>query len=166
MAAVWKLPVVFVCENNLYGEYSRIDKTTTITDLADRADAYAMPKEIVDGQDLDAVQAAVRRAAQRARAGDGPTLLEMKTYRYTGHSRGDPAKYRLAGELEEWKARDPIALYGKHLVADRIADEAAIAALRQGITESVAAAVAAAKASEVPDNAVLFEHITAPRTDR
>jgi acetoin:2,6-dichlorophenolindophenol oxidoreductase subunit alpha len=163
MAAVWKLPVVFVCENNLYGEYSRIEKTTTITDLADRADAYAMPKEIVDGQDLDAVQAAVRRGAERARAGDGPTLLEMKTYRYTGHSRGDPAKYRLAGELEQWKARDPISLYESHLIDNGLADEAAIAAVTRRVTERVAAAVAAAKASEAPENAVLFEHVTAPR---
>ena len=96
MAAIWNLPIVFVCENNLYGEYSRIDKTTPVADIAIRADAYAMNRRIVDGQDLDAALAAMTEAVAQARAGKGPTFIEMKTYRYAGHSRGDPAKYRVA----------------------------------------------------------------------
>jgi acetoin:2,6-dichlorophenolindophenol oxidoreductase subunit alpha len=160
MAAVWKLPAIFVCENNLYGEYSRIDKTTPIADIATRAAAYAMPGEIVDGQDLDAVMAAMARATARARSGDGPTLLEMKTYRYAGHSRGDPAKYRPAGELEQWKARDPIALYEKELISSGAADAARLAAIREEVAQQVAAAVAAAKASPVPEEHTIFEHVS------
>src|SRR5579862_1488301 len=108
MASVWKAPVVFMIENNLYGEYSPLADTTSVKDLADRAKAHGMPGKIVDGQDVDAVRDVVVAAIARARRGEGPTLLEMKTYRYRGHSRTDPAKYRKEGELEEWRKRDPI----------------------------------------------------------
>jgi pyruvate dehydrogenase E1 component alpha subunit len=112
MAAVWKAPVVFIVENNLYGEYSPVRATTPIDDLAERAKSYDIPGVVVDGQDIEAVHAAVETAVVRARTGAGPSLLEMKTYRYRGHSRTDPAKYRVAGELELWKERDPIELFG------------------------------------------------------
>ena len=118
MAAIWRAPVVFIIANNLYGEYSPLRATTPIDDLARRADPYGFPGIIVDGQDVGAVHAATSEAVERARGGGGPTLLEMKTYRYRGHSRSDPAKYRPEGELEAWKARDPIDLLGKVLVAD------------------------------------------------
>ncbi len=160
MASVWRLPAIFVCENNLYGEYSRIEKTTPITDIAARAAAYAMPGEIVDGQDVDAVMAAMARAVSRARSGGGPTLLEMKTYRYAGHSRGDPAKYRPTGELEQWKERDPIALYERVLTAAGIADAAKLADVRAETERGVAAAIAAAKASPMPDADSIFEHVS------
>ena len=107
LAGILKLPVVFVCENNLYGEYSRINLTTPVEHLADRAAAYGMPGVAVDGQDVDEVIAAVSTALDRARAGEGPTLLEMKTYRYSGHSRSDAGAYRLDGELDEWKRARP-----------------------------------------------------------
>jgi pyruvate dehydrogenase E1 component alpha subunit len=115
MAAVWKAPVVFVVQNNLYGEYTPMRDTTPIDDLADRAQAYGMPGVIVDGQDVAAVHAAASEAVARARAGEGPTLLEAKTYRFRGHSRTDPAKYRPPGELDRWKQRDPIDLLGAQL---------------------------------------------------
>jgi pyruvate dehydrogenase E1 component alpha subunit len=118
MAAIWKAPVVFIITNNLYGEYSPLRATTPIDDLARRADPFGMPGVIVDGQDVDAVFAATSEAAERARGGGGPSLLEMKTYRYRGHSRSDPAKYRPDGELDAWKARDPIDLLGAVLIAD------------------------------------------------
>ena len=118
MAAIWKAPVVFIITNNLYGEYSPMRTTTPLDDLARRADPYGFPGIIVDGQDIATVHAATTEAVERARGGGGPTLLEMKTYRYRGHSRSDPAKYRPDGELEAWKARDPIELLGKTLVAD------------------------------------------------
>lgn len=117
MAAVWKAPVIFVIENNLYAEYSPVEDTTAVRDLVDRAKAHAMSGAIVDGQDVRAVYDAVVQAADRARAGHGPTLLEAKTYRFRGHSRTDPAKYRRAGELERWKERDPIVLLGAQLAA-------------------------------------------------
>ena len=115
MAAVWKVPVIFVIENNLYGEYSPIRETTPLDDLAERAKSYAMPGVIVDGQDVDAVHETVSAAVERARAGEGPTLIEAKTYRYRGHSRTDPAKYRAEGELERWKERDPIDILAAKL---------------------------------------------------
>ena len=109
MAAVWKAPVIFIVTNNLYGEYSPVRMTTPIDDLARRADPFDIPGVIVDGQDVEAVNAATAEAVARARAGDGPSLLEMKTYRYRGHSRSDPANYRVDGELERWKERRSVA---------------------------------------------------------
>ena len=120
MAAIWTAPVVFIIVNNLYGEYSPLRTTTPLDDLARRADPYGMPGVIVDGQDIEAVHAATTDAVERARRGEGPSLLEMKTYRYRGHSRSDPAKYRPDGELDAWKARDPIELLGAKLIADSI----------------------------------------------
>ncbi|MGH8226342.1 MAG: thiamine pyrophosphate-dependent dehydrogenase E1 component subunit alpha [Steroidobacteraceae bacterium] len=108
LAAVWKLPLIFVCENNLYGEYSPILLTTPFEDLARRAVAYDMPAEIVDGNDVAEVYRTTLRAVGRARGGEGPSFIECKTYRHRGHSRSDPAKYRPPGELESWLARDPI----------------------------------------------------------
>ena len=118
MAAVWSAPVVFIIENNLYGEYSPVRATTPLDDLAERAKSYAIPGSVVDGQDVETVHAAVQAAVDRARSGAGPSMLEMKTYRYRGHSRTDPAKYRVPGELEQWKERDPIALLGAKLAED------------------------------------------------
>jgi TPP-dependent pyruvate/acetoin dehydrogenase alpha subunit len=108
LASIWSLPLVFVCENNLYGEYSPLAATTPVTELTDRAKSYAMPSARVDGNDLLAVRAVVQAARTRAAAGDGPTMIEAMTYRHMGHSRSDPATYRPEGELERWLERDPI----------------------------------------------------------
>ena len=110
MASVWKLPVIFICENNLYGEYSPLATTTPIERLAQRADSYGMPGVTIDGNDVEGVWRTVSDYAARARAGAGPVLVEALTYRQKGHSRSDPAKYRPAGELEAWLERDPIRL--------------------------------------------------------
>jgi TPP-dependent pyruvate/acetoin dehydrogenase alpha subunit len=142
MASVWKAPVVFIIENNLYGEYSALRDTTPIDDLARRADPFGIPGVIVDGQDVDVVHAAVGEAIDRARRGEGPSLLEMKTYRYRGHSRSDPAKYRPEGELERWKARDPIDLLGARLTAGGVMTEDQLASIR---AESLAEIDAAAQ---------------------
>jgi len=124
LAAVWKLPAVFVCENNLYGEYSAFGDTSPVANVADRAAAYNIPSEIVDGQDAEAVYACVQEAVDRARAGEGPTLIEAKTYRYKGHSRTDPATYRPEGELEQWMARDPIYILARRMVdAEQLTEE-------------------------------------------
>lgn len=160
LAAVRALPVLFVCENNLYGEYSPLRTTTSVADIAVRATAYNMPSEIVDGQDIDAVIDAVTRAAERARGGGGPTLLEMKTYRYSGHSRSDAATYRPPGELEAWRQRDPIELYAALLVHHGVADHAGIAAIRADVGADVATAVAAALAGPQPDPRTLLHHVT------
>src|SRR5271154_3116921 len=111
-AVVWKLPVVFVCENNLYMEYTPISDVTAVTHpAADRASAYGLDRILIDGNDADEVYRTAQKAFAKARAGDGPSLIECMTYRYSGHSRADPAKYRPDGELEKWKARDPIKIY-------------------------------------------------------
>jgi pyruvate dehydrogenase E1 component alpha subunit len=120
MAAVWKAPVVFVIENNLYGEYTPMRETTPIDDLARRAGSYEIPGVIVDGQDVDAVYETVGLALARARAGDGPTLVEAKTYRYRGHASRDPGKYRPEQEIAAWRARDPIEILGASLARDGI----------------------------------------------
>jgi pyruvate dehydrogenase E1 component alpha subunit len=120
LAATWRLPVIFVCENNMYGEYSRIDKTTSVLDIAERAASYNMPAGIVDGQDPDLLRSQLGKAIDRARSGGGPTLIEAKTYRFAGHSRSDKALYRPPGELESWRERDPILLFGRRLVGEDV----------------------------------------------
>ncbi len=147
MASVWKAPVVFIVTNNLYGEYSPLRETTPIDDLARRAEPYDMPGVIVDGQDVDAVYAATAEAVERARSGAGPSLLEMKTYRYRGHSRTDPAKYRPQGELEAWKLRDPLTLLGQKLVDEGSMTPAEQDALAKEIESQLDSAIATAEAA-------------------
>ena len=147
MAAVWKAPVVFIITNNLYGEYSPLLTTTPIADLADRAGPYGFPGIVVDGQDVDTVHRVTVEAVERARRGEGPTLLEMKTYRYRGHSRSDPAKYRPDGELDAWKQRDPILILGERLADEGLLsadDQAAIRAETQAAIDAAADRAAAA----------------------
>src|SRR5437763_1347258 len=115
-AVVWKLPVVFVCENNLYMEYTPIEQVTAVASpAAGRAAAYGLPPILVYGQDADVVYLAAKAAYARARSGDGPSLIECLTYRYSGHSRADPAKYRPEGELDLWRDRDPVKIYRERL---------------------------------------------------
>ena len=150
IASAWKVGIVFIIENNLYGEYTPLRETTPLDDLADRARAHAMPGVVVDGQDVFAVHQAVSDAVARGRAGDGPTLLEMKTYRYRGHSRTDPAKYRPEGELERWQGRDPIVLLGASLAEDGALDEQSATALRAEIQEMVDETAERAKQAPFP----------------
>jgi acetoin:2,6-dichlorophenolindophenol oxidoreductase subunit alpha len=150
MAAIWSAPVVFIVANNLYGEYSPLRATTPLDDLARRADPYGMPGVIVDGQDVDAVHAATSEAIERARRGGGPSLLEMKTYRYRGHSRSDPAKYRPAGELDAWKARDPIEILGAGLIAAGELAAGDAPEIRQEVQAEIDAAAERAAAAPYP----------------
>jgi len=166
LAAVWKLPIVFVCENNLYGEYSRINLTTPFEDLAVRAGPYGIPGVVVDGQELDNVTEATTTALERARAGEGPSLLEMKTYRYSGHSRSDAGTYRPPGELDTWKQRDPLDLYGSRLVAQGLASELQLAEIRDETAAAVMAAGERALASPPPEVDEMFRHVWAPSAVR
>jgi len=150
IASVWKVGIVFIIENNLYGEYTPMRDTTPLDDLADRAKAHAMPGVIVDGQDVDAVHAAVSDAVARGRAGEGPSLLEMKTYRFRGHSRTDPAKYRPEGELDRWRERDPIELLGAQLAASGLLSAAEQGALREETQRVVDETAERAKEGPVP----------------
>jgi acetoin:2,6-dichlorophenolindophenol oxidoreductase subunit alpha len=150
IASAWKVGVVFIIENNLYGEYTPLRETTPVDDLAVRATAHGIPGVIVDGQDIDAVHAAVAEAVERGRAGEGPSLLEMKTYRFRGHSRTDPAKYRPEGELERWQERDPIVLLGQNLAAGGALSLDDQETLRREIQEQVDAQAERAKAAPFP----------------
>jgi TPP-dependent pyruvate/acetoin dehydrogenase alpha subunit len=149
-AAVWKLPVVFVCENNLYMEYTPISDVTAVPHpAADRAAAYGLPSIIVDGNDADAVYRAALTAYDKARAGEGPSLIECLTYRYSGHSRADPAKYRPEGELEKWKERDPIKIYRERLRQFGVAEET-ILGIDAEVKREVDEATEACKAAPPP----------------
>jgi acetoin:2,6-dichlorophenolindophenol oxidoreductase subunit alpha len=140
LAAVWRLPVIFICENNLYGEYSPMRATTPIDRLSDRAVSYGMPGEQVDGNDVLAVRSSVAAAVARARAGEGPALIEALTYRQGGHSRGDAGKYRPDEEVAAWTARDPIDLFARWVVAELRIDDGELAGLRDAAKRRIMAA--------------------------
>ncbi|NDL56250.1 thiamine pyrophosphate-dependent dehydrogenase E1 component subunit alpha [Phytoactinopolyspora mesophila] len=161
LAAVWQLPVLFICENNFYMEYTPISSVTPVANpAADRAPGYGIPGEVIDGNDVLTVHDAVARAAERARAGDGPTVIEAQTYRHYGHSRTDPAKYRPDGELEQWLERDPLTVAHRHLTQLGIAgDELAQADSRA--EQVVANAVDAAKNAPDADPAEAFTDVWA-----
>ena len=153
LAAVWRLPVLFVCENNLYMEYTPIGSVTAVPNpAADRAGSYALPSALIDGNDVEVVEDAVRTAAERARAGEGPTLIEARTYRHHGHSRTDPATYRPADEVEEWLARDPLLLARRRL-AELGVPEAEVDAADERAERLVKEAVAEAESGPEADPA-------------
>lgn len=163
LAAIWKLPVVFVCDNNVYGEYSRINLTTPIEDLHLRAASYAMPAAVVDGMDVAAVRATVAEAVERARSGGGPTFIEAKTYRFAGHSRADTAPYRPEGELEYWKQRDPILLARQSLEKDGVLDAPAIADLEERVGAALDDVIATVRELPEPALSTMFDNIWTPR---
>jgi len=151
LAAVWALPVLFICENNLYMEYTPIGEVTAVANpAADRAAAYQLPAEILDGNDVVVVRDGVARAAARARAGEGPTVLEAKTYRHFGHSRTDPASYRPAEEVKQWLSRDPLDIARARLEALGVPGESVTAADERA-ARTVEEAVATARAAPGPD---------------
>jgi len=159
LAAIWKLPIVFICENNLYGEYSAVHKTTPIEDIAIRATAYHMPGIIVDGQDVETVYTETKAAVERARQGHGPTLLELKTYRFRGHSRTDTAPYRPPGELEKWLQYDPITILKTKMMGDGQLNETEFAELEQATTQMVHSVVEWAKSEPFPSLEALYQDI-------
>ena len=160
-SVVWKLPVVFVCENNLYMEYTPISDVTAVEHpAADRAGAYGLESIIVDGNDADLVYRVARDAADKARAGDGPSLIEAKTYRHSGHSRADPATYRPDGELEKWLERDPLKIYRKRLI-DFGVKESKVVAIENAVLKAVDDATEFAKNSSTPSRDVLMTEVWA-----
>lgn len=159
MAAVWKLPVVFCCENNKYGEYSAQHKTTPVPDLAVRAQSYGMPGIVVDGQDVETVHGEAKAALDRARSGEGPTLIEFKTYRYRGHSRTDTAPYRAPGELDEWLKRDPIDILKLRMIADKQLDETEFDEMKQAAEQLVLGAIEFARNEAYPAPEELYTDI-------
>jgi pyruvate dehydrogenase E1 component alpha subunit len=161
LAVVWDLPVVFVCENNLYMEYTPIDLVTAVPNpAADRAAAYGLERIIVDGNDADAVHVEAKRTVERARAGEGPSLVEALTYRHGGHSRADPGKYRPADEIEAWMERDPIPTYHQRLLRLGV-EEGRLASIQQDVARRVDEATEFAKAGEVPGGDLLLTDVWA-----
>src|SRR5215472_7060191 len=161
IAAVWSLPAIFICENNLYMEYTPIGSVTAVPNpAADRAAAYGLPAELIDGNDVVVVAETVARAADRARWGIGPTVIEARTYRHFGHSRTDPATYRPADEVEEWLRRDPLDLARARLAELGVTAEQCDQADERA-AQAVAAAVAGAKAAPPADPAEAFTDVWA-----
>jgi len=147
MAAIWKLPVIFICENNHYAVSMPIDKAAVIEHIADRAGCYGIPGFTFDGNDVLSVYKATRDAVSTARMGGGPTMIEFLTYRYKGHSRFEPAQYRPEGELEAWMAKDPIPRYQNWLLEESIMNEEELALLTSEIAASIEEAILFAKNS-------------------
>ena len=160
MASIWKLPVVFVCENNGYGMSTSTARSTAVANIADRASAYSMPGVIVDGNNFSAVAEASTAAIERARRGEGPTLIESKTYRHRGHSKSDRNRYRTKEEIEEWKElRDPIALFESELRQFGILDDAGITEVRNAVEQDIATAIQFAKDSPMPNTGAVLDYV-------
>jgi TPP-dependent pyruvate/acetoin dehydrogenase alpha subunit len=160
-AAVWTLPVIFVCENNLYMEYTPIADVTAVEHpAADRAASYGLERIVIDGNDADVVYRTARAAYDKARAGNGPSLIECMTYRHSGHSRADPAKYRPEGELEKWKQRDPIKIYKERLLQFGVVEKV-IADIDASVRKEVDDATEACKAAPPPPADILTTDVYA-----
>jgi len=150
MAAIWNLPVIFVCENNLYAASTHVSKVMKIKNIAERASAYGIPGVVVDGNDVLAVYRVVKEAVKRARSGEGPTLIECKTYRYGGHSRSDACNYRPPGEKEEWLKKDPILRMKNRLIEMGILNEEMAKEIEEKIEKEIDEAVEFAQNSPEP----------------
>jgi len=161
LAMLWKLPVIFVIENNGYAMGTSVQRTSNVHELYTLGDAYDIPSEPVDAMSPEAVHMAVARAADRARSGEGPTLLEFRTYRYKGHSMSDPAKYRSKEEVEQYKQRDPVEVVKQTILEKKFASESELAAIDQKIIATVDECVRFAEESEFPDPSRALEDIYA-----
>jgi pyruvate dehydrogenase E1 component alpha subunit len=159
MAMTWKLPVIFVIENNQYAMGTSVERTSNVTELYRLGAAYDIPSEPVDGMNVEAVHEAVAAAAKRARAGEGPTLLEFNTYRYKGHSMSDPAKYRTKEELEDYKAQDPIQQVKKTILENGFATEEELAAIDKKVKAQVMESVKFAEESPYPEAEEIFKDV-------
>lgn len=159
MAVLWKLPVIFICENNGYAMGTSVERTSKVLDIYRLADAYDMPGDSVDGMSCEEVHKGIERAVRRAREGGGPTFLEIKTYRYRGHSMSDPAKYRSKEELEEYKEKDPIANVLKTIMDNNFATQEEIDAINEKVKAEVEASVKFAEESPYPDDNELYKDI-------
>lgn len=157
MAMTWKLPVLYICENNGYAMGTSVKRTSNITELYKLGHTYDMPSEAVDGMSPESVHEAISKAAEHIRAGNGPYFLEIRTYRYKGHSVSDPAKYRTKEEVQEYKDRDPIKMTEATILDNKIATEAEIKAIKEAIKKEIDEAVKFAEASDYPSADALYE---------
>ena len=161
LSKVWNLPVLWVCENNQYGMGTAVERASAVSEMVQKFNGYAIPGERVDGMDVMAVYEASKKALEHIRSGNGPYFLEIITYRFRGHSMGDPERYREKDEIEKWQEDDPIGRYQKYLLEKSIATEAEVAEVEKDANDEVEAAVQFAENSPEPAPEALFEHIYA-----
>ena len=159
MAMTWKLPVIFLIENNNYAMGTSVERTSNVTDLSELGESYNMPAEVVDGMTVEAVYEAIERAGNRARKGDGPTLLDVRTYRYKGHSMSDPQKYRSKEEVEEYQDQDPISKVKKTILDNKLATQKALDAIDKKVKEIVEESIKFAEESPLPEREELYEDV-------
>ena len=159
MASIWKLPIIFVCENNGYGISVPVSESTSVKDISVRGAAYDMPGETVDGNDVEAIDAAFARALERAKSGQGPSLIECKTYRWMGHWTGDPQTYRTREEVNSWKAKDPIKRWRERLISEGLYTAEELDKMDQSADEETAAATEFALSSPNPDPAHVLDDV-------
>jgi pyruvate dehydrogenase E1 component alpha subunit len=159
LSKVWKLPVLWVCENNKYGMGTSVDRASAVSEIRQKAEGYGIPNERVDGMDLMKVRQAAEKAIEKVRTGDGPYFLEAVTYRFRGHSMGDPERYRQAEEVKHWQEEDPIGIYRKYLLSEEIATEEELDEIEANAEEEVQEAVQFAESSPEPAPEELFDHI-------
>ena len=163
MAALWKLPAIYICENNRYGMGTALERASAIYDISERAYSYDMPNEVVDGQDVLIMHAAMERAVERARTDNVPTLLEVRTYRFMGHSMSDPihGHYRTKEEVEDQRKRDPIAVWSQRLIAENLMDEAGVKAMDKEVIREVEDAYQFAEQAPEPEAEELWRDVYA-----
>ena len=159
MASIWKLPIIFVCENNGYGISVPVSESTSVKDISVRGAAYDMPGETVDGNDVEAIDAAFARALERAKSGQGPSLIECKTYRWMGHWTGDPQTYRTREEVNAWKAKDPIKRWRERLISEGLYTAEDLDKMDQSAEEETTAATEFALNSPNPDPAHVLDDV-------
>src|SRR5882672_7279519 len=159
LAMLWKLPVIFICENNNYAMGTSVERTSNVVDIYKLADGYEMPADAIDGMQPESVHEGVSRAVKRAREGDGPTLIEIKTYRYKGHSISDPQKYRTKEEVDEYKTKDPITVVRKTILDNKFASEEDLNVIDKRVEEIVVQSVKFAEESPWPDDDELLKDV-------
>jgi pyruvate dehydrogenase E1 component alpha subunit len=159
MAMTWKLPVIYVVENNKYAMGTSVERTTNVHDLSKLGASYEMPAESVDGMSPEAVAEAMARAAEHCRKGEGPYLLDIQTYRYKGHSMSDPQKYRTKGEVEDYQERDPIAHCAEVITDNKWMTEAELKAVDKEVKAQVEEAIQFAEESPLPEAHELYEDV-------
>ncbi len=159
LSKVWDLPVLWVCENNLYGMGTAVERASAVSEIRQKAEGYGIPNERVEGMNVLEVRDAAAKALDYCRSGKGPFFLEITTYRYRGHSMGDPERYRKAEEVKKWQETDPIGIYHHYLTSNTIALEAELDALEAKVADEVQAAVAFAESSPEPGPEALFENV-------
>jgi pyruvate dehydrogenase E1 component alpha subunit len=161
LAGVWKLPVLFICENNLYGMGTAVDRASAAPDMVTKAKAYAMPAKKINGMDVFEVYEATQKALKAIRSGKGPQFLEIITYRFEGHSMGDPLRYRTKDEVEKWREDDPIGILERHILEKELANKDDLEVIDQAVEEELTAAVKFAEESPLPEPEELFSDIYA-----